>query len=221
MKDRPKKPDRYAPEREQMVTEQLVRRDIIDLRVLNAMRRVPRHLFVPEKHLGDAYRDSPLSIGMGQTISQPYVVASMTQQLQLKPDHKVLEVGTGCGYQAAVLAELVRQVFTVELIPELHERARRNLKKAGYQRVQSRVADGASGWPEKGPFDAIIVTAAAPRLPSELIGQLKTGGRLVIPLAAEQWGRQYLHKITRTAQGLSNRRLYEVRFVPMVGEIER
>ena len=203
-----------------MVADQLAGRDIDDERVLSAMRRVPRHLFVPEERRAEAYLDSPLSIGMGQTISQPYVVASMTSQLGLRQNHKVLEIGTGCGYQAAVLAELSRHVFSVELIAELHQRARRNLKKAGYGRVQSRASDGTTGWLEMSPFDAIIVTAAAPRLPTELIGQLKTGGRMVIPLATDQGGRQFLHKITKTPKGLDNRRLYEVRFVPMVGRIE-
>ena len=204
-----------------MVEEQLVARDITDQHVLQAMRKVPRHLFIPEKRQAYAYEDGPLPIGEGQTISQPYVVASMTQHLELPPHARVLEVGSGCGYQAAILAELADEVYTIELVASLLDRARRNLKALGYHKVHTRVGDGALGWPEAAPFDGIMVTAAAPRIPPALVAQLKVGGRLLIPLANDPWGRQFLTKVVKTASGCDSEELYEVRFVPMVGEIEK
>jgi protein-L-isoaspartate(D-aspartate) O-methyltransferase len=206
--------------RRRMVEEQLCRRDITNQRVLDAMGRVPRHLFVSERRRLSAYRDGPLEIGCGQTISQPYIVASMTQHLSLRRDSRVLEIGTGCGYQTAVLAELCDHVFSVEVIPELLERARRTLRQLGYERVHTALKDGSRGWPEEGPFDGIIVTAAAPRLPPALTDQLTLGGVMIIPLSTDRFGRQFLVKVTKETGGIKQRTLYEVRFVPMVGEIE-
>jgi len=210
----------FEEQRRRMVEEQLRRRDITDARVLAAMRRVPRHLFVPERRRSRAYHDGPLEIGYGQTISQPYIVASMTQYLELKRDSRVLEIGTGCGYQTAILAELCDQVFSVEVVAELLERARRTLKRLGYAQVRTALRDGTSGWPEEAPFDGIIVTAAAPKLPRALTEQLAIGGVMIIPLATDPYGRQFLVRVARDAEGIKRRTLYEVRFVPMVGEIE-
>lgn len=216
---RKQQPD-YEQLRRQMVENQLAARDIRDPRVLKAMGTVPRHEFVPVKRRDQAYADGPLPIGEGQTISQPYVVASMTESLHVMPDHRVLEVGTGCGYQAAVLAELAREVYTVEVIEPLVDKARRALKQLGYRNVHFRVDDGSKGWPEEAPYDGIIVTAAAPKLPENLVAQLKLGGRMIIPMATDSWGRQFLYRITRTKDGYERDELYEVRFVPMVGEVE-
>ncbi len=207
--------------RRQMVEEQLLTRDIVDKRVLDAMGKVPRHQFVSRKRQLQAYTDGPLAIGEGQTISQPYIVASMTQSLALTPTSKVLEIGTGCGYQAAILAELCRMVCTVEIIPELKERAQAMLKSLKYNNIRIQVSDGTAGWPVEAPFDGVIVTAAAPFMPEILIEQLRVGGHMVLPLATDQWGRQFLHRITRTADGYDDEELYEVRFVPMVGDIEQ
>ncbi len=210
----------YDDQRRRMIDEQLRRRDITDSRVLAAMRRVPRHLFVSEKRRQDAYRDGPMSIGYGQTISQPYIVASMTQSLSMTKRSRVLEIGTGCGYQAAVLAELARQVYSVEVVPELTDKARRILKQLGYRNITMDVRDGSLGWPEEAPFDGIIVTAAAPKMPEPLVTQLKVGGTMVIPLATDSYGRQFLTKVIRTVDGTTRQTLYEVRFVPMIGEVE-
>ena len=206
--------------RRQMVEQQLLTRDIVDKRVLAAMRKVPRHEFVSRKRQMAAYDDGPLAIGEGQTISQPYVVASMTQSLALPPNGKVLEIGTGCGYQAAILSELCQMVCTVEIIPELQERAQATLRTLGYKKIRIQLSDGTIGWPVEAPFDGIIVTAAAPVMPEHLIEQLRVGGRMVLPLVSDRWGRQFLHLITRTTDGYDDDELYEVRFVPMVGEIE-
>ncbi len=213
--------EEYTARRHQMVEQQLARRDIHDERVLLAMRAVPRHIFVPEGSRPAAYHDGPLSIGYGQTISQPYVVASMTEHLRLQPDSKVLEIGTGCGYQTAILAKLTSRVFSVEIVPELVDEARRLLKKLDCHDVKVKLADGALGWPEEAPFDAIIVTAAAPRLPEALVEQLAVGGRMVIPLATDEYGRQFLVRLLKTDSGLERHNLYEVRFVPMTGEVDR
>ncbi len=175
-------PDAYAAARQRMVAQQLKARDITDPRVLAAMAKVPRDRFVPAHLAPQAYDDNPLSIGSGQTISQPYIVALMSQWAEVKPGDKVLEVGTGSGYQAAVLAELAGQVFTIELRPELAEAARTRLRDLGYGRVQGRAGDGYQGWPEEAPFDAILVTATAPAVPPALKAQLKEGGRLIIPV---------------------------------------
>jgi len=211
----------HISRRMRMVDEQLVRRGIQDAAVLAAMRSVERHHFVPEQYLAQAYDDGPLPIGEGQTISQPYVVASMTEHLELNPDSKVLEIGTGCGYQTAVLAEITNNVYSIEVIPELLERARKLLHQLGYDRVKTMLGDGTLGWPEEAPFDAIVVTAAAPKIPDHLIDQLVEGGRLVIPLEVGSFGRQDLVKILKTKEGLEKQTLYEVRFVPMRGRVER
>jgi protein-L-isoaspartate(D-aspartate) O-methyltransferase len=204
--------DAYVRERERMVREQIESRGVRDARVLDAMRRVPRHELVPEDEREFAYEDRPLPIGRGQTISQPYVVAAMTEALALKGDERVLEVGTGSGYQAAVLSGLVRQVYTIELERELAERARQDLARLGYANVTVRHGDGYRGWPEHAPFDAIIVTAAPEEVPPALIEQLAVGGRLVIPVGRYE---QELLVLRRTEQGIEREALFGVRFVPM------
>jgi len=173
---------RYARERERMVEEQLIRRGITDARLLAAMRKVPRHLFVEEALRDRAYGDHPLPIGEGQTISQPFMVATMTQLLRLKGDEKVLEIGTGSGYQTTVLAELARRVCSVERVPSLATRARQNLEALGYTNALVKTADGTYGWPDEAPFDRILVTAGAPSAPPPLFQQLAEGGRMVIPI---------------------------------------
>jgi protein-L-isoaspartate(D-aspartate) O-methyltransferase len=212
---------RFISQRMRMVDDQLVRRGIKDAAVLSAMRTVLRHRFVPEQYRHEAYSDGPLPIGEGQTISQPYVVASMTELLELTPGDKVLEIGTGCGYQTAVLAEITDKVYTIEVIPELLERAEKLLHRLGYNKVKTRLGDGSLGWPEEAPFDAIIVTAAAPRIPDELVRQLSTGGRMVLPLITGMFNRQELVRIRKTAEGVKQETFYEVRFVPMRGKVER
>lgn len=183
--------------------------------VMAAMVRVPRHRFVPDAQLAHAYDDRPLPIGQGQTISQPFIVALMTDLLGLKPDDRVLEIGTGCGYQAAVLAEIARAVYTIEIVEPLAQEAAARLAALGYRNVSARAGDGYRGWPEHAPFDAIIVTAAAPAVPPALIGQLKPGGRLVIPVGA-QWEAQQLLVIEKDAAGATaTHRVLGVRFVPL------
>jgi len=198
-----------------MVEEQIVRRGVRDAQVLAAMREVPRDLFMPEEMRPAAFQDGPLPIGSGQTISQPYIVAYMTEALRLNPADRVLEVGTGLGYQAAVLSKIVREVYTIEIVEPLAGRAREILKSLRYENVTVRTGDGYRGWPEKAPFDAIIVTAAPNHVPAALTDQLKLGGRLVMPLG-EDW--QELIRITRTEGGLKRETLLPVRFVPMTGE---
>jgi protein-L-isoaspartate(D-aspartate) O-methyltransferase len=206
----------YGKMRERMVIDQIAARDIHDARVIAAMRKVPRHLFVPYTLRSLAYQDGPLPIGSGQTISQPYIVALMTASLELKGHEKVLEIGTGSGYQAAVLAEIVDTVYTIEILPELAERAKALLDTLGYRNVRVRAGDGFYGWPTAAPFDGIIVTAAAPRLPEPLVAQLKLGGRLVIPVG-EEW--QELEIYVKKAKGLELISTLPVRFVPMKGKI--
>jgi protein-L-isoaspartate(D-aspartate) O-methyltransferase len=208
----------WTEERRRMVDTQLAARDIHDAKVLAAMKRVPRHLFVPENERRYAYGDGPLPIGEGQTISQPYIVAYMTQALDLQPGDRVLEVGTGSGYQAAVLAELVAEVDTIEILPELARRAELLLMELGYKNVHVRAGDGYRGWPEKSPFDAIIVTAAPDHVPQPLIDQLKVGGRLVIPVGS--WDQEMVI-ITKTEKGVLEHRTIGVRFVPMTGEARK
>ena len=210
--------DPFRGPRREMVSSQIERRGVEDRRVLDAMREVPRHQFVPESYRAEAYADSPLPIGEGQTISQPYIVALMTSLLDLDGDESVLEIGTGSGYQAAVLARLVRRVYSVEILPALGEQARRTLAELGYTNVEVRVGDGYQGWPEKAPFDGIIVTAAPERVPEPLIKQLKVGGKLVIPVG-NFW--QNLLVITKTAEGVEKRTVLPVRFVPMTGEVQK
>ena len=187
----------------------------LDPRVLQAMRAVPRHRFVPDGLQAEAYRDRPLPIGSGQTISQPFIVALMTHLLALTPKARVLEIGTGCGYQTAVLAEIADAVFTLEVIPELQEAAMRRLAGLGYRNIRGRLGDGWAGWPEEAPFDAIVVTAAAARVPDRLVEQLREGGRLVLPVGAPQEP-QWLRRLQRTPEGLSEADILPVRFVPMV-----
>lgn len=202
-----------------MVTEQLVRRDIRDDRVLEAMAKVPRHLFVPSGQIAEAYSDGPVSIGHGQTISQPYIVASMTQALALGPESRVLEIGTGSGYQTAILAELAREVFSVEIVPDLLGSAERLLSQLGYRNVRTRLGDGAMGWPESAPFDGIIVTAATPIVPDALLTQLGLSGRMTIPIILSE-SHQELRLITRTRTGAHEESMYDVRFVLMRGAVE-
>jgi protein-L-isoaspartate(D-aspartate) O-methyltransferase len=201
-------------ERESMVRVQLERRDIEDGLVLAAMRKVPRHLFVPKDVRSHAYGDHPLPIGHDVTISQPYIVALMSQLTGAKKGSRVLEVGTGSGYQAAVLHEMGAEVYSIEIIEPLAKQAKQLLARMGYDRIHVRHGDGYAGWSEHAPFDAIVVTAAPPRVPEPLKQQLKVGGRLVIPV-----GRTYqeLVVITRTSTGFKRRRIIPVRFVPMTG----
>jgi protein-L-isoaspartate(D-aspartate) O-methyltransferase len=209
----------FAQRREQMVLETIERRGITDEDVLNAMRAVPRHLFVPENEQDYAYGDHPLPIGYGQTISQPYIVALMTEMLELKEGDKVLEVGTGSAYQAAILAEIPNvEIYTIEIVPELAESARERLESLGYANVYCKQGDGYFGWPEHGPFDAIIVTAAPDHMPQPLADQLAKGGRLVIPIGPPG-GYQTLWKFVRQPDGeLKAFNVGGVAFVPLTGE---
>jgi protein-L-isoaspartate(D-aspartate) O-methyltransferase len=207
--------DEWAAQRERMVREQLRGREISDSRVLDAMRTVPRHLFVPEPQRRDAYGDRPLPIGHGQTISQPYIVAFMTQALDAEPAHKVLEIGTGSGYQAAVLARLVRDVYTIEIVAPLAERARATLAELGFENVHVRTGNGYLGWPEEAPFDRVIVTAAPDAVPPALVEQLKIGGLMAIPVGVAT---QELRILRRTAEGVETLDTLPVRFVPMTGK---
>ncbi len=206
--------DRDA-ERRRMVDEQLLARDIKDARVLDAMRRVPRHEFVPEERRSQAYLDSPLPIGHGQTISQPYIVAFMTQALEIAPEHRVLEIGTGSAYQAAILATLAKEVYTIEIVPPLAERAQATLTRLGYRNVQVRSGNGYFGWPEQAPFDRIMVTAAPDEVPSALVEQLKMNGLMAVPVGTIT---QELRILRRTASGIETLATLPVRFVPMTGK---
>jgi len=207
-----------AREREQMVARQIAARGVRDERTLAAMRKVPRHLFVPPEAARQAYADHPLPIGHAQTISQPYIVGFMTEALALDGDETVLEVGTGSGYQAAVLAEIVSRVYTIEIVAPLAEEARARLEDLGYSNVEVRAGDGYQGWPEAAPFDAIIVTAAAPRIPEPLKQQLRDGGRLILPVG-DAW--QELVVVTRRGDRYEEDRVLPVRFVPMTGEVRQ
>ena len=199
-----------------MVEEQLIGRGIKDPRVIAAMKKVPRHLFVEEALQGQAYSDHPLPIGEKQTISQPYMVALMTEALQLKGKEKVLEIGSGSGYQAAVLAELAEKVFSVERIRSLAIRARNLIYSLGYFNFEMKISDGTHGWEEQGPFDAIIVTAGAPDIPQPLVDQLSMGGRLVIPVGDASI--QDLIRVTKTGEGIKKEDLGGCRFVKLVGK---
>jgi protein-L-isoaspartate(D-aspartate) O-methyltransferase len=209
---------RFLAERERMVRTQLQDRDIKDPRVLDAMRKVPRHRFVPGAWMHAAYDDNPLSLMLGQTISQPYIVAYMTQALRLRGGERVLEIGTGSGYQAAVLAELVHEVYTIEILPELEALARSTLHALGYDGIRIRCADGYLGWPEAAPFDRIIVTAAPDHIPPPLIDQLKPGGFMIIPVGSVE---QDLILVEKNEQGITRRSTIPVRFVPMTGQAQR
>ena len=201
-----------------MVAEQIRVRGIRDPRVLSAMERVPRHLFMPEAVRSEAYRDHPVSIGSGQTISQPYIVGFMSEALEIAPDHRVLEIGTGSGYQAAILGELAREVYTIEIVEPLAETARVTLAQLGYKNVHVRAGNGYAGWPEQAPFDRIMVTAAPDEVPPALIEQLKVGGLMAIPVGTFD---QELRILKRTAGGLETLKTLPVRFVPMTGKDKR
>jgi protein-L-isoaspartate(D-aspartate) O-methyltransferase len=209
--------DPYSAARGNMVDNQIARRGVNDAKVLEAMRLVPRHLFVPDSARAEAYDDRPLSIGEGQTISQPYIVALMTETLNLTGKERVLEIGTGSGYQAAVLSKLVADVYTIEILKPLGEQAQRTLADLGYKNVHVRIGDGYKGWPEAAPFDAIIVTAAPEHIPEPLKDQLKIGGRMIIPVGAFV---QDLILLTKTPDGFTKKNLAPVRFVPMTGEVQ-
>ncbi len=210
--------DPYAEKRYQMVKQQIQWRGIRDTLVLNSMRKVPRHLFVPNYLKEQAYVDSPLPIGEGQTISQPYIVAFMTEALGLKGGEKILEIGTGSGYQAAVLAEIVKDVYTIEIVPSLGRQAEALLNKLGYESIHVKIGDGYRGWPEHAQFDAIIVTAAPAHIPQPLIDQLKKGGRMIIPVGDFY---QELILITKQSDGtVKKKSVLPVRFVPMTGEAQ-
>jgi protein-L-isoaspartate(D-aspartate) O-methyltransferase len=204
--------------REEMVKTQLERRGIKDKAVLSAMRKVPRHRFVPDSWRGRAYTDGPLPIGEAQTISQPYIVAWMTELIEPRKGMRVLEIGTGSGYQAAVLAECAAEVDTIEVIPELGRKAEALLRELGYRNIRTRIGDGYGGWPDRAPYDAILLTAAPPvDVPKPLLDQLKIGGRLVAPVGRDD---QNLVRITRTEAGLKREILAPVRFVPMTGKAQ-
>lgn len=216
----PEEDDLYVKKRQLMVRRQLTARDITDKRVLEAMEKVPRHLFVSPEYRDEAYEDHPLPIGEGQTISQPYIVALMTQHLGLKSGEKVLEIGTGSGYQAAVLAHLTDKVYSVEIRENLVRKAAETLKKLNYGRIQVKRDDGYFGWEEHAPFDAIIVTCAANHVPPPLLKQLREGGRLIVPLGSTLYF-QSLTLITKKNGKPSVRHILDVVFVPMVGEVEK
>ena len=203
----------FAKERRVMTDSQIRARGVRDPLVLAAINKVPRHLFVPEGMRGWAHADEPLPIGQGQTISQPYIVAYMTEALGLQGGERVLEVGTGSGYQTAVLAEIAREVWTIEIVESLALQARSILDSLGYANIHYRVGDGSGGWPESAPFDAVIVTAAAARMPESLEGQLGPGGRMIVPVGTDL---QELFLVRREEKGLMRERLLAVRFVPLV-----
>ncbi len=205
--------DNWQALRQQMVDTQIRAREVRSEAVLQAMARVPRHLFVPDSQRPYVYEDRPLPIGRGQTISQPYIVGYMTDVLQLEPAHRVLEIGTGSGYQAAVLADIATHVYSIEIVPELAEGARRALTDAGYRNVDVRTGNGYLGWPDRAPFDRIIVTAAPPTIPNALVDQLAVGGIMVVPVGTDY---QEIVVISKTAQGVTEKRTIPVRFVPMV-----
>ncbi len=207
-------------ERDAMVKRQIAARGVRDSAVLDAMRRVPRHWFVPKSLKSRAYDDRPLPIGAGQTISQPYIVALMTEALHLKADSRVLEVGTGSGYQAAVLAEITPHVFTIEIVEPLGRQAMATFERHGYTTIKAKIGDGYAGWDEHAPFDAVIVTCAPDHVPPKLIEQLKEGGRMCIPVGSQRRV-QSLHLITKLADGkLDTDNLIPVRFVPMTGDAQ-
>ena len=214
--DMPLRAEELTADRQAMVETQIAARGISDARVLAAMREVPRHEFVPAERRAQAYKDRPLPIGHEQTISQPYIVAFMTEQLALKPAQRVLEIGTGSGYQAAVLAKLVTDVFTIEIVEPLAKRAAADLARLGFENVKVRAGDGYQGWPEAAPFDAIIVTCAPDHVPEPLVSQLKEGGRMVIPVG--KFGAQQLYVLEKRGGKIEGRSVLPVMFVPMTGK---
>jgi protein-L-isoaspartate(D-aspartate) O-methyltransferase len=205
----------FSELRSRMVKTQIVARGVKDPRVLDAMRQVPRHRFVPEGSRAFAYQDYPLPIGAGQTISQPYIVAFMTESLALTPQDRVLEIGTGSGYQAAILAEIVKDVYTMEIIEQLGKKAEETLQELHYRNIHIRIGDGYKGWPEEAPFDAVIVTCSPENIPRPLQDQLKEGGRLIIPVG-RPGGIQHLVRGVKKNGRLETERVMAVRFVPMV-----
>ncbi|MCX7724256.1 MAG: protein-L-isoaspartate(D-aspartate) O-methyltransferase [Thermodesulfovibrio sp.] len=208
--------DKYKKLREWMVDTQIVERGIKDERVIEVMKKIPRHLFVPENIINDAYDDRALPIGYGQTISQPYIVALMTELLELKGDEKVLEIGTGSGYQAAILAELVKEVHTIERIEALAREAEKRFEKLGIKNIKVYIKDGTEGIPEEAPFDRIIITAATPQIPEPLIEQLKEGGIIVAPVG-ERYS-QYMVKAVKKGKDLEKKYIIPVAFVPLIGK---
>ena len=208
--------DRFVSQRLDMVDRQLRGRDITDARVLQAMQAVPRHRFVPPRLQDLAYRDSPLPIGHGQTISQPYIVALMSQLLAVEPGQRILEIGTGSGYQAAVLAQMQAEVFSIEIVPELGRRAQAALAPLGYDNIRLKIGDGYQGWPEHAPFDGIIVTCAPTQVPQPLEDQLAEGGRLVIPVGESHF--QQLFLMVKSGGVIRQEKIVDVRFVPMVDQ---
>jgi protein-L-isoaspartate(D-aspartate) O-methyltransferase len=212
-------PDALTAARNEMVHEQIEARGVRDSRVLQAMREVPRHEFVPPTFRNLAYHDRPLPIGHEQTISQPYIVAYMTEQLAPKRSDRVLEVGTGSGYQAAILSKLVAQVYSIEIVPELASRAAQDLQRLGYGNVEVKAGDGYQGWPEHAPFDAIIVTCAPNHVPAPLAEQLKEGGRMMIPVGDP--GEQTLYLLEKHSGKLERQAVLPVRFVPMTGRAQK
>jgi len=212
------KEEDYTKARQEMVDSQIAAREIKDKAVLDAMRKVKRHLFVPDEMKSYSYTDGPLPIGEGQTISQPYIVAIMTELLEPKKDDKVLEIGTGSGYQAAILAEIVKEVYTIEIVPKLAKTAEERLKELGYKNITVKCGDGYQGWLEHAPFDSVIVTAAPDHIPQPLVDQLKIGGKLVIPVGDLY---QELIVVTKTKDGVKKKTVIPVRFVPMTGEAEK
>jgi len=214
VQDQNHKMDKFTMKREQMVKSQIEARGVKNKEVLQALLKVPRHEFVPDKMQDFAYTDEPLSIGSGQTISQPYIVAYMTEILDLSKTDRILEIGTGSGYQAAILAELCDSVYTIEILPELSERAQKVLHKLNYQNIYFKIGNGFYGWKEKSPFDAIIVTAAPEEIPESLVEQLAEGGRMIIPVGDFF---QELYLITRTKEDIKKQKTLPVRFVPLQG----
>lgn len=208
--------DGFSEERVAMVETQIEARGVNDARVLESMRVIPRHLFIDESLWLRAYSDGPLPISSGQTISQPYIVALMTELLQLDEHHVVLEIGTGSGYQAAVLSKLVHWVYTIEIVPELGQSAERTLKRLGYDNVTVRIGDGYQGWPEQAPYDRIILTAAPEEIPQKLVEQLKPGGRMILPVGSQRRGQDLLVLEKDQAGNVNIRQSIPVRFVPMV-----
>ena len=219
--------DSYRSARQHMVSQDIQGRGIEDARVLGAMRKVKRHLFVPDLYRPMAYADRPVPIGEGQTISQPYIVALMTYQLHLQPGDTVLEIGTGSGYQAAILAELAKEVYSIEVIEKLAHTAQERLQRLGYTNVWVRSGDGFYGWAEHAPYDAIIITCATPIIPERLVEQLREGGRMILPLGDKPFGQgatvghQSLTLITKKGEKIEQQRLEDVVFVPMTGEIDK
>ena len=206
----------YAGQRRKMVEEQLVERGINDLRLLEVVSRVPRHLFVQESLQHRAYGDTPLPIGENQTISQPYIVGAMTEALHLKGEERVLEIGTGSGYQTAIIAELCRQVFTIERLNNLSRKAQNVLESLNYMNIVFKMFDGTYGWPDQAPFDAILITASAPEIPGSLVKQLGDGGRLVAPIGEAD--KQKLVVLTKNGDRVSRRDLGDCKFVPLIGK---